>query len=231
MKVINIKNNKVSNNPLIIDNITVFSDAEIRESSVREYSIIGERSRVRTSQLGTHTRIDRDNLLMNTIFGDYSYTGPFDMIFNSCIGKFTSISYGVTIGPPEHNYHRMSMHPFIYDKFYDVFDDESLLTNDKFDEPLNIGNDVWIGCNASVLRGVNIGNGAVIGANTLVNRDVPPYAIVVGNPGQIVKYRFSAEIIENLLAIKWWDWSIDKIRKHRDLFVDDLKIEALKELT
>lgn len=230
MKILSINNNKVGNNPLFIDDVTIYSNGEIKESFIGKYSIIGERSRIRKSQLGTYVCIDRDNLLMNTTIGNYSYTGPFDMIFSSRIGKFTSISYGVTIGPPDHNYHRLSMHPFIYDKVYEILDNKSLLRNDKFDKPLSIGNDVWIGCNVSVLRGINIGDGAVIGANTLVNKDVPPYAIVVGNPARIVRYRFPPEVIEVLLALKWWDWDADKIRKNQNLFINGLDIETLKRL-
>ena len=67
-----------------------------------------------------------------------------------------------------------------------------------------IGNDVWIGMNVLILSGVSIGHGAVIGANTVVTKDVPPYAIVAGNPGRIKKYRFSQDIINELLRYPWW---------------------------
>ena len=75
-----------------------------------------------------------------------------------------------------------------------------------------IENDVWIGAKATIMSGVTIHNGAVIGANSVITKDIPPYAIVVGNPGKIVKYRFTEEQIEKLLQIKWWDWNEDKIR-------------------
>lgn len=74
-----------------------------------------------------------------------------------------------------------------------------------------IGNDVWIGWGAMILSGVTIGDGAVIGANALVTKNVPPYAIVGGNPAKIIKYRFDEDTINKLLAIAWWDWSEDKI--------------------
>jgi serine acetyltransferase len=76
-----------------------------------------------------------------------------------------------------------------------------------------IENDVWIGAKSTIMSGVKIGNGAVIGATTTVTKDVPPYAIVVGNPGKIVKYRFTEKQIELLLKISWWDWNEDKIKK------------------
>ena len=74
-----------------------------------------------------------------------------------------------------------------------------------------IGNDVWIGCDVTLLGGVRIGNGAVNGAGAVVAKDVPPYAIVVGNPAQFIKYRFPQEIIDKLQKIKWWNWPDEKI--------------------
>lgn len=85
-----------------------------------------------------------------------------------------------------------------------------------------IGNDVWIAYGATILSGVRIGDGAVVGAQSVVTKDVPPYAIVAGNPAKIVKYRFSPEIIEKLLEIRWWDWPKEKMEKnvHRLLSSD-----------
>jgi serine acetyltransferase len=68
------------------------------------------------------------------------------------------------------------------------------------------------------MRGVTIGDGAVIGAYSVVTKDVPPYAIVGGNPAKIIRYRFSPDIIEKLMAIKWWDWPEEKIKRNVTLF-------------
>jgi len=75
-----------------------------------------------------------------------------------------------------------------------------------------IGNDVWVGMEALILSGVTIGDGAIIGARAVVAKDVPPYAIVVGNPAQIIRYRFDEKIIAKLLELKWWDWTDEKIQ-------------------
>jgi len=85
---------------------------------------------------------------------------------------------------------------------------------------VEIGNDVWIGTEAFILSGVKIGNGAVIGARCVVSRDVPPYAIMVGNPARIARYRFSEDQIRDLLKIAWWDWPVAKIKEATSLLLD-----------
>ena len=80
-----------------------------------------------------------------------------------------------------------------------------------------IGNDVWIGRGVTVLSGVHIGDGAVIGANAVVSKDVEPYAVVVGNPGKMVKKRFDDATIKSLLEIRWWDWDVNRINESSPL--------------
>ena len=83
-----------------------------------------------------------------------------------------------------------------------------------------IGSDVWFGWNVGVLGGVHVGSGAIVGANTMLTKDVPPYAIVVGNPARIIKYRFDKETIKKFMAIKWWNWDVDKVLDNYHLFND-----------
>lgn len=88
---------------------------------------------------------------------------------------------------------------------------------------VTIGNDVWVGQNALILSGVTIGDGAVIGAGSVVRTDVPPYAIVVGNPSRVVGYRFEQEAIDEMLKICWWDWPEEKIQQALpDILTDDI---------
>ncbi|MBW4022471.1 MAG: CatB-related O-acetyltransferase [Proteobacteria bacterium] len=75
-----------------------------------------------------------------------------------------------------------------------------------------VGNDVWLGHSSVVLSGVTIGDGAVVGARAVVTRDVPPYAIVAGNPARVLRYRFPDEVIAQLLAVEWWDWPDERVR-------------------
>lgn len=127
------------------------------------------------------------------------------------------------------------MKEFLHIRFYITADMEYWMKTIcwKFRNLINyvhIGHDVWIGCNATILRGVTVGCGAVIGANALVNKDVPPYAIVGGVPARIIKYRFEKEIIEKLMTLEWWNWNVEKIRKNRHIFTNKVKLENLKNI-
>lgn len=205
--------------------------AKVEDSTIGDNSIIGDFSRIKNSILGEFVKIDRNTLVQKSKIGSYSYTGPFNMIFNTEIGKYTSISYGVTIGPPEHDYKRLTMHPFIYNSEYELLDDSKLIRNNKFDKTCKIGNDVWIGCNSTILRGVEIPNGCVIGANTVVTKSPEPYSIIVGCPGVMIKKRFSSEIVTKLEELKWWNWSKEKIRENSQLFIsEEITIELLNKI-
>jgi hypothetical protein len=86
-----------------------------------------------------------------------------------------------------------------------------------------IQNDVWIGAKSTIMSGVKISNGSVVGAGSVVTKDVPPYAIVAGNPAKVVKYRFSEEQIEKLLSIAWWNWDEQKIKDNAmDMWSDNI---------
>jgi len=123
------------------------------------------------------------------------------------IGNFCSIATGVVIlANADHPTHLPSIFPFrsaMYPK--DRRPGKDSPNPDVVSRgPVNIGHDVWIGTNAIVLSGVSIGSGAVIGAGAVVTKDVPPYAIAVGNPARVVRYRFEADVIEQLLQSEWW---------------------------
>jgi len=129
------------------------------------------------------------------------------------IGRFCSISDKVSIfAGLGHNTQLASTWPF-FDMLLDPsLKTESLHRNYATSKPTKIGNDVWIGYGAVILGGSEICDGAVVGAHSVVSGRVPPYAVVAGNRAQVVCYRFSAEITNSLLAIKWWDWSEDDLR-------------------
>ena len=89
-----------------------------------------------------------------------------------------------------------------------------------------IGNDVWIGYKVTFMPGVKVGDGAMIAAKSVVTRDVPAYAIVGGNPAQLIRYRFDHATIQKLLELAWWDWEIEKITKNLEHITSN-RLEAL----
>ena len=126
------------------------------------------------------------------------------------IGSFCSIASGVTIFlGKEHRPDWVSTYPFnVMLKMKRGPWSESL--NNLEGHPYTkgdviIGNDVWIGSGATIISGVSIGDGAVIGARAVIAKSIPPYSVVVGNPGRLIKYRFSEAVISDLLRLKWWD--------------------------
>jgi virginiamycin A acetyltransferase len=123
------------------------------------------------------------------------------------IGRYCSIAHGVRI--VNHN------HPLSFKGTSALFFDPTMGVCDRWlveRNPLEIGNDVWIGANAVILPEVNrIGDGAVIGAGAVVSRDIPPYAVVLGNPARVVKYRFSEDVIARLLEEKWWEKDLGEL--------------------
>ena len=137
--------------------------------------------------------------------GNYTFIGANTNIGDNCIGigSYCSIGQNCLIGPNIHPSSRMSTSAVFYSKSWGVVDySEKKELNSR---PVKIENDVWIGAYAIIMPGVSIGNGAIIGANSVVTKNVPAYAVVVGVPAKILKYRFDDSVISKLLSDKWWD--------------------------
>ena len=171
------------------------------------------------------------NIIQNPriIVGDYTYYDDFEDVYNFeknvkyhfdfigdklIIGKFCMIASGVTfiMNGANHLTDAISTYPFA------IFGNgwEGAMEGKTYPSKgdTHIGNDVWIGYNATIMPGVTVGDGAIIAANATVTKDVAPYAVVGGNPAQEIRKRFSAAEIERLLALKWWDWEIERITEN-----------------
>ena len=180
---------------------------------------------IRNSSIAKKANVGHRSNLVGVSMGRYSYCGNNCSIVNTSIGSFCSIASYCAIGGGVHPQDEISTSPVFHEKS-NVFG-VCFQPNHK-DMPkvmTTIGNDVWIGENAFIKQGVTIGNGAVIGAHSVVTKDVPDYAVVVGAPAKVVKYRFSENEIKELLESKWWEWPEDKL-KNSDFssikaFVDD----------
>ena len=134
------------------------------------------------------------------------------------IGKFCSIACGARFlfNSANHALSSLSTYPFpiFFEEWGLPVDDVSWAWDNKGD--IVVGNDVWIGYEAVILAGVTIGDGAIIGARAVVAGDVPPYTIVGGVPARPIRKRFSDDVIEALLELRWWDWRPERIAANLD---------------
>lgn len=131
------------------------------------------------------------------------------------IGKFCSIACGTKFLFNCANHTLKSLSTYTFPLFYEEWELEKSNITTAWDNKgdIVIGNDVWIGSEAVIMAGVHIGDGAIIAARAVVTKDVPPYTIVGGTPAKEIRKRFDAEVIQQLLMLKWWDWSADNIRQ------------------
>jgi virginiamycin A acetyltransferase len=180
----------------------------------------------------------------NITVGDYTYYDDFENVSHFeknvkyhfeftgdqlIIGKFCMIASGVSfiMNGANHLTDAISAYPFaIFGKDWQQAMHEKSYPNKGNTQ---IGNDVWIGHNATIMAGVTIGDGAIIATNATVTKDVAPYSIVGGNPAVLIKKRFAEDVIEFLLETAWWHWPIEKITQNVSLLTSN-DFEKLKTI-
>lgn len=155
--------------------------------------------KMRSSKIALSSQIGKGVLIQDSKIGRFVHIGPDCIINNAEVGQYSSIAPHVQIGGLEHPYWEFSTSTFLSDK--------------SIREKTIVGNDVWIGASAIIKSGIILGDGSVIGANSFVNKDVPPYAIVVGSPAKIVKYRFPDDTIKALEKSCYWKLDPEEAKK------------------
>jgi phosphonate metabolism protein (transferase hexapeptide repeat family) len=170
---------------------------------------------VRDSRLGTYTEVGARTLLLDVAMDDYSYVVNDSQITYATIGKFCSIAAMTRINPGNHPMHRASQAHFSYraSTYFAGENDEAEFFEWRKSHRVHIGHDVWIGHGAIVLPGRRVGTGSVIAAGAIVTRDVSDYTIVGGNPARPIKRRFPEAIASRLMALAWWEWSHETLRR------------------
>jgi len=190
--------------------VVFFLNLKPVKAALLRMTYFGKGIKIKSSLVGYHTSILHDTQIMegtatdsHTFVGKYCYIGRFCYITKAVIGNYCSIANNVSIGQGEHALDKISTSSFFYNNSY-----EELTKKDCV-----IGNDVWIGVDAIILRGVTVGDGAVIGANSVVTKDVPPFAIVVGSPARVVRFRFPEKRIEEIIRSDWWSLNLDEAKE------------------
>lgn len=190
---------------------SIFSLKKIKYKNISVFAIWDKKS-----EFTKESEIRRFTKLNNAKIGKYSRINPGCILSNVRVGNFTAIGRDSSIG--------LGQHPLNYISTQNIFYKKNNMTNDWVKEinfpskAISIGNDVWVGVESLVMDGVTIGDGAVVGARSVVTKDVPPFAIVVGQPAKIIKFRFKPEIIKRLLEVKWWNLKHDEITKIKGVF-------------
>ena len=166
--------------------------------SVKLYNIVGFGINIMSED---NTKITNLELFGALFIGAYSYINSGFCRSNVEIGRYTSIGRQVTLGLGVHDINCFSTSS-CFSAYYNS--PQLSLASENPKRRVIIGNDVWIGDGVFIKSGVKIGDGAVIGANCVVTKDVPPYSVVAGVPGRIIRNRFSDDVINKMLSIKWW---------------------------
>ena len=181
----------------------------------------------------------------NIIVGDYTYyddvngaedferhvTHHYEFLGDRLIiGKFCAIARGIefVMNGANHRMNSVTTYPFnIMGNGWERF--TPTLEQLPFKGDTVVGNDVWIGQDVTIMPGVHIGDGAVIAAHSVVAGNIPAYCVAGGNPCKVIRKRFDDDLIEYLLALKWWDWEADKIFRNMDKLCSG-NLEAIRTI-
>jgi phosphonate metabolism protein (transferase hexapeptide repeat family) len=170
--------------------------------------LIHPTAKVHECSFGRYTEVGERSILNEVMFGDYTYVVNDSNIAYTSVGKCTSIAAMTRINPGNHPMERATQAHFTYRSanYFEGAEDDHAFFDWRREHHVSIGHDAWIGHGVIILPGRSIGTGAVVGAGAVVTRDIPDYAIAVGNPARVLRQRFPDSIAADLLALQWWDW-------------------------
>ena len=164
------------------------------------------------SKVDPSSKVEAGSQFLDSSMAKYSYCGYDCQILHCSIGSFCSIADNVIIGGAKHPIDWVSTSPVFFYGKDSVKKKFSVFQREKYLNTI-IGHDVWIGHGAHIKQGVIIGTGAVIGMGAVVTKDVPPYAIVGGNPAKVLRMRFDDSTVSKLLKSEWWAMPEDKLQE------------------
>lgn len=199
-----IGSNSSISGSIISDNVTISNNCSISNSIIRENAFVYQSSSLHEVEVGRFSYVGRNSILAQTT-----------------IGRFCSLGPELLCGPGEHPTDYVSSSPLFFSTRKQCgvsFSDKNYFEEKK---AVTIGHDVWISARVLIRDGMNIGHGAIIGAGAIVLADVPSYGIVGGVPAKLIRFRFSEDIIEKLLEIKWWEWNNKMLQKAQALFAQE----------
>lgn len=174
---------------------------------------------VKNGKIDKKAKIGHGTQFVDSSIGRYSYIGANCGVVKTEIGSFCSIAAGTSIGGGAHPLTFVSSSP-VFCKGKNILKTNFAVHDFDPYKKTVIGHDVWIGAKCLIKGGVTIGTGAVIGMGSVVTKDVPPYAIVGGNPAKIIRYRFDEETVKGLLESKWWELPEEELKEKATLFTD-----------
>lgn len=216
---------KIRHTVIAKENIILGDETLLLNSFLGENINIANNSLVQDSNLEGGNKVGSYTSISHSRIGKYSYIGDYSYLNFVSIGKFCSIASELRVGGGMHPINFISTSPFFYYRNPFFLISNPFSQENAFSQAFKnttVGNDVWIGDRVILLGGVKVGDGAIVGAGAVVTKDVPPYAVVGGVPAKVLRYRFSSEIIEKLIDLKWWDKDESWLQEHIPFFQQEV---------
>ncbi|MGQ0666814.1 MAG: CatB-related O-acetyltransferase [Nitrospiraceae bacterium] len=209
--------NKADSDMIVNDHIKLAPFAKIMNSSLSGNMFLGLSSCINRSEIGRYVGVAYFSYLADTLSGNYCTFGS-----------------RVSVGAFSHPTDSLTVHEVGYRNTTESYGETMLAQDSKHylearAIKTKIGNDVWVGDNSVIIKGIEIGNGAIVAAGSIVTKDVAPFSIVAGNPARTIRMRFPDDIINKIQAVRWWDLSMKELQGVSFQNID-LSLKTLEEL-